>query len=92
MPGHMVKGWVISIASKPGLEFKPLVEVRFNNQNSAKHFAEGYVLGRFDEGFAKTSDSSSAALTWESASEVLRVDDEPKFAERVKAAEWPSED
>ena len=75
MPGNLVKGWVISIASKPELKFSPLVEIRFNNRNSARHFAEGYVLGRSDEGFTKTLESPSAAITWESTREVLRVDD-----------------
>ncbi len=92
MPGNLARGWVISIASKRELEFKPLLQIRFNDLSSARHFAEGYVLGRLDEGFAKTSDSSSAALTWESANHVLRVDDQLKFAEHVKVAEWPSED
>ena len=74
------------------IEFRPLIKVRFKSRESARHFAEGYVLGRSDDGFRKTIDIPNAAPMWETAYKILRVDDDLIFAERLNLAEWPTED
>lgn len=81
-----VKGWAVTLAKKTDLKFENLLQV-LTSFDFARHFAEGYVQGR-DSGFVKKQDSA-ALIVWESPTEVLRVDEEQRYAERTKTSVLP---